>query len=499
MLKFKYVSQGNLKTLPSSADPITSRSSRLNQLFQGRLSLCGQQGGCTLGREEFLEALLLLYQECASPELMKMHHVANFVNKFSEVASELRALQPWLYDFEVRAVVGRGRFAEVQVVREKATGDVCALKVMDKAVLRAQENVVFHEEERRILSLNSSPWIPQLLYAFHDKEHVYLAMEYLPGGDLMSLLNRYEDQFDESMAQFYLAELVEAIHAVHQLGYVHRDVKPENVLIDRTGHIKLADFGSAARLTANKTVAALTVPVGTQDFLSPEVLAAMNGGPHSTYGVDCDWWSLGVIAYEMIYASSPFSGGTATKTVHNILNFQRFLKFPEEPRASKQFVDLLQRLLCGAKERLGFQGLHCHSFFSSVDWKNLRQVLPPFVPALHSEDDTSNFEEPEQAAPRPASAAQRGALPAGFQGQDLPFLGWFFSRPLTTLAKTEAVSAGLNSPAKTNSMEKKLHIKSKELQETQDKCHKFISSPYDNKSFLIFKSKSSSIKQARDD
>ncbi|KAG7229745.1 hypothetical protein INR49_012541 [Caranx melampygus] len=496
MLKFKYVSQGSLKTVPSSTDPIASRSLRLNQVFQGRASLCGQQGGCTLGREQFLEALLLLYQECSSPELMKIQHVANFVNKFSEVVSELRTLQPGARDFELRAVVGRGRFAEVQVVREKATGDICALKVMDKTVLRTQENVVFHEEERRILTLNNGPWIPQLLCAFQDKERVYLAMEYLPGGDLMSLLNRYEDQFDEPMAQFYLAELVEAIHAVHQLGYVHRDVKPENVLIDRTGHIKLADFGSAARLTANKTVAAPTVPVGTQDFLSPEVLAAMNGGSHSTYGAECDWWSLGVIAYEMIYGRSPFSDGTSTKTIHNILNFQ----FPEEPQASKQFVDLVQSLLCGAKERLDYEGLQCHAFFSSVDWNNLRhgqlfpeeeeeeeeeengrggrdkkqhrRILPPFVPALHTEDDTSNFEEPEQAAPWPASATQRGALPAGFQGQDLPFLGWFFSRALTTLAKTESVSAGLNSPAKANSMEKKLHLKSKELQETQDKCHK---------------------------
>ncbi|KAM9859090.1 citron Rho-interacting kinase [Aulostomus maculatus] len=472
MLKFKYVSQGSLKTFPTSADPLTSRSSRLNQLFQGRVSLCGQQGGCTLGREEFLDSLLLLFQECSSPELMKIQHVANFVNKFSEVVAELQALQPGLHDFDVCTMVGHGRFAKVQVAREKATGDVCALKIMEKTVLRTQKNVVFHEEERRILALNSSPWIPQLLYAFQDKDHIYLAMEYLPGGDLLSLLNRYEDQFDESMAQFYLAELVEAIHAVHQLGYVHRDVKPENVLIDRTGHIKLADFGSAARLTANKTVAAPSVPVGTQDFLSPEVLAAMNGGPHSTYGLECDWWSLGIIAYEMIYGRSPFSDGTSTKTVHNILNFQRFLKIPEEPRASKQFVDLVQCLLCGAKERLGFQGLRCHSFFSSVDWNNLRQVLPPFVPALHAEDDTSNFEEPEKAAPRPASAAKQGALPAGFQGQDLPFLGWFFSRALTTLAKTESVSAGLNSPAKTNSMEKKLHLKSKELQDTQDKCHK---------------------------
>ncbi|XP_061731299.1 citron rho-interacting kinase isoform X7 [Nerophis ophidion] len=472
MLKFKYVNQGGLNTPATSADAITVRSSRLNQLLQGRVSLCGPQGGRCLGREEFLDSLLLLYQECTSSELMKIQHVANFVNKFSDVVSELQALQPGLHDFEVRAVVGRGRFGNVQVVREKVTGDVCALKVMEKTVLRSQEHVVFHEEERRILSLNCSPWIPQLFYAFQDEHHVYLAMEYMPGGDLLSLFNRYEDQFDESMAQFYLAELVEAIHAVHQLGYVHRDVKPENVLIDRTGHIKLADFGSAARLTSDKTVAAPTVPVGTQDFLSPEVLAAINGGPHSTYGVECDWWSLGVIAYEMIYSRPPFSKGTSTQTVHNILNYQQFLKIPAEPCATKQFVDLVQSLLCGAQERLGFQGLRCHSFFSNTDWNNLRQALPPFVPALHAEDDTSNFEEPEQAVPRPASASKRGAPPVGFQGKDLPFLGWFFSRALTALAKTEAVSAGLNSPAKTNSLEKKLNLKSKELQETQDKCHK---------------------------
>uniref|UniRef100_A0A8C7HF85 non-specific serine/threonine protein kinase n=1 Tax=Oncorhynchus kisutch TaxID=8019 RepID=A0A8C7HF85_ONCKI len=390
---------------------------------------------------------------------------------YSEVVSELHELQPGLRDFEKRGVVGRGRFAEVQVVRERSTGDVCALKVMEKAGLRSKENV-FYEEERKILALSCSPWIPQLLYAFQDQDNVYLAMDYLPGGDLMALMNRYEEQFDEAMAQFYLAELVEAIHAVHQMGFVHRDVKPENVLIDRTGHIKLADFGSAAKLTANKKVFTPRAPVGTQDYLSPEVLGAMNGGSQCSYGLECDWWSLGIIAYEMIYMKSPFTDGTATKTAHNIMNFQRFLKFPQDPKASKHFVDLVQSLLCGAQERLGFEELRCHPFFSTVDWNKLRQALPPFVPTLRAEDDTSNFEEPPEK-PRPRRAdAQRDPLRPGFQGQDLPFLGWFFSRALTALAKSESVASGLNSPAKTNSMEKKLHIKSKELQETQDKCHK---------------------------
>ncbi|KAL2100158.1 hypothetical protein ACEWY4_004552 [Coilia grayii] len=433
MLKFKFGGHGSVKDL-ATLDPITSRCSRLNQLLQGRGGVQAQSG-CAVTREGLLEALLLLYQECSTPELMKIKHVANFVNKFSDVVGELQELQPGPRDFEQRGVVGRGHFAEVRVVKEKATGDIYAMKVMDKTSLRSQENVAFFEEERSILALSSSPWIPQLQHAFQDKDSVYLVMEYLPGGDLMALMNRYEEQFDEAMAQFYLAELVQAIHTVHQMGYVHRDVKPENVLIDRTGHIKLADFGSAARLTANKTVGSAKLPPSTQDFLSPEVLSTLSGG-QASYGPECDWWALGVIAYEMIYMKSPFTDGTATKTIHNIMNHQHYLKFPKEPKVSKAYVDLVQSLLCGVKDRLGYEELRCHPFFSTVDWTSIRQALPPFVPSLRAEDDTSNFEDLEKPPPRPL-AAQRNPPPAGFQGQDLPFLGWFFSKPLTTLARSE--------------------------------------------------------------
>ncbi|XP_023664142.2 citron rho-interacting kinase isoform X2 [Paramormyrops kingsleyae] len=469
MLKFKYGANSNTNLV--AMDPITSRCSRLNHLLQGKGSLQGRQTDSSMTREGLLDALLLLYEECSSPELMKIKHIAKFVNKYTNVVAELRELQPGLEDFDLCGVVGRGQFAEVRVVRERATGDVYAMKVMEKACLRSMENVACFEEERTLLALSSSPWIPRLQHAFQDKDRLYLVMEYLPGGDLMGLMNRYEDQFDEPMAQFYLSELVQAIHTVHQLGYIHRDVKPENVLIDRTGHIKLADFGSAARLTANKTVSASRLPVGTQDFLAPEVLGALNGGVPVSFGVECDWWSLGVIAYEMIYMKSPFAEGTSTKTINNIMNFQRYLKFPQDSKATGPFVDLVQSLLCGVRERLGFEDLLCHPFFSAVDWSNVRQAVPPFVPALRAEDDTSNFEEPEKPSSRPAPAL-RGPQQVGFQGCDLPFLGWFFSRPLAALARSELPAAGLNSPAKTNSLEKKLQVKSKELQETQDKCHK---------------------------
>ncbi|XP_067911362.1 citron Rho-interacting kinase-like isoform X3 [Heterodontus francisci] len=469
MLKFKYGGRALLDI--GAGEPITNRCSRLNLFFQGKTPFLGRtqrQSSCRLTREGLIDAIFALFDECNSPELMKIKHVANFVEKHKDTLTEMRNLQPCADDFEVKSVIGRGVFAEVQVVREKATNDVYAMKVMNKQALIGQDNVVFFEEECSILSHSTSPWLPPIQYVFQDKTYIYLVMEYQPGGDLLALLNRFDDQFDENMAQFYLAELVLAIHSVHQMDYVHRDIKPENILIDRTGHIKLADFGSAAKLTANKTVSS-KLPVGTPDFMAPEVLTVMNGNGSSSYGVECDWWSLGVIAYEMIYGRSPFVEGTSVKTISNIRNFQRTLKFPEEPKISKEFHDLVQSLLCGAKERLNYEGLICHPFFTNINWNNIRHIPPPFVPTLETDDDVSNFDEPEKIS-RPTIKA-RQLNKSGFTGEDLPFVGLSFTKTLTALS-SESVTSLMDSPAKTNSLEKKLLLKNKELQETQDTCHK---------------------------
>ncbi|KAM6318134.1 citron Rho-interacting kinase isoform 1-T1 [Podargus strigoides] len=466
MLKFKCGARNAVEAGPMES--ITSRVSRLNLLFQGKPLFVTQQQMSPLSREGILDSLFALFEECRNPALMKIKHVGNFVRKYAETIAELRELQPSVKDFEVKSVVGCGHFADVKVVREKATGDVYAMKVMSKESLLAKEHVSFFEEERSILSESNSPWIPQLQYAFQDKKNLYLVMEYQPGGDLLSLLNRYEDQLDESMVQFYLAELVLAIHSVHQMGYVHRDIKPENVLIDRTGHIKLVDFGSAAKMTVNKTVNA-KLPVGTPDYMAPEMLTGLNGDGKASYGPECDWWSLGVIAYEMIYGRSPFTEGTSAKTFNNIMNFQRFLKFPEDVKVSSEFLDLIQSLLCGQKERLGYEGLCCHPFFSKIDWNNIRNSPPPFVPTLKSDDDTSNFDEPEKNSRVLSSTRQLN--PAGFSGEDLPFVGFSFIKALGIL-RSESVFSSVDSPAKVSSMEKKLLLKSKELQDVQDKCHK---------------------------
>ncbi|NXW15795.1 CTRO kinase, partial [Circaetus pectoralis] len=466
MLKFKCGARSPVEAGPM--EPISSRISRLNLLFQGKPLFVTQQQMSPLSREGILDSLFVLFEECRNPTLMKIKHVGSFVKKYAEAIAELRELQPSVKDFEVKSVVGSGHFADVKVVREKVTGDVYAMKVMSKESLLAQEHVSFFEEERSILSQSTSPWIPQLQYAFQDKKNLYLVMEYQPGGDLLSLLNRYEDQLDESMVQFYLAELVLAIHSVHQMGYVHRDIKPENILIDRTGHIKLVDFGSAAKMTVNKMVNA-KLPVGTPDYMAPEMLTGLNGDGKASYGPECDWWSLGVIAYEMIYGRSPFAEGTSVKTFNNIMNFQRFLKFPEDVKVSSEFLDLIQSLLCGQKERLGYEGLCCHPFFSKIDWNNIHNSPPPFVPTLKSDDDTSNFDEPEKNSRVLSSTRQLN--PAGFSGEDLPFVGFSFIKALGIL-RSESVFSSVDSPAKVSSMEKKLLLKSKELQDAQDKCHK---------------------------
>merc|ERR1719430_1695485 len=164
---------------------------------------------------------------------------------------------------------------------------------------------VYYCEERDIMARTSSPWLTKLDYAFQDSQHLYLAMEFHCGGDLLSLLDRNGNRLEEAAVRFYTAEVALGIHDLHKLGFVHRDIKPENILIDRTGHLKLADFGNAARLSTAGTVNKV-MPVGTPDYIAPEVLQCLQSGEDS-HGVECDYWSLGILVYEMFHGTSPFT------------------------------------------------------------------------------------------------------------------------------------------------------------------------------------------------
>lgn len=203
------------------------------------------------------------------------------MDKYKKSVTELGRLRVNVTDFEIKGVIGRGHFGEVHLVKEKQTGDLYAMKTMKKSVKK-----VSFEEERDIMARTRSVWLTSLKYAFQDDCSLFLVMEYHAGGDLFGLLYRQGGTIPETAAVFYLGELLLALHDLHEMGYVHRDVKPDNVLLDRCGHVKLADFGSSARLNENGLVWD-GFPVGTPDYVAPEVLCCLDNKSRekNSYGV----------------------------------------------------------------------------------------------------------------------------------------------------------------------------------------------------------------------
>lgn len=145
-------------------------------------------------------------------------------------------------DFEPLKIIGRGAFGEVRVCKDKLTGEVVAVKKMKKQEMLSKNQIAHVRAERDILAMSDLPWIVQLKYSFQDDRFLYLVMEYLPGGDLMTLLMK-KDILSEDDSKFYIAELIIAVDAIHKMNFIHRDLKPDNILIDNEGHLKLSDFG----------------------------------------------------------------------------------------------------------------------------------------------------------------------------------------------------------------------------------------------------------------
>jgi len=390
-----------------------------------------------LDKETLLDAFIALYHECNTEFMKKNKNIATYVKKFTPIISEIDKLRCKKNDFEVRKTIGRGHFGEVHVVREKLTGDVYAMKVLKKSETLSQDNVAFFEEERDIMAFSNNPWIVSLQYAFQDWEHLYLVMDFHPGGDLLSLLAKYDDVFEEEVARFYLAEMIMAMHSVHALGYVHRDIKPENVLVDRLGHIKLADFGSSAKLSSAKMVVS-KMPVGTPEYIAPEVLMSMDGSTEGKYGVECDWWSLGIVAYEMMIGETPFQSDSVVEVYSQIMDFKNSRQFPDDQPLSDDAKHIIRGLLSDRKERIGYEQLAAHPFFVGLDWTTLQDAVPPYVPALTGQDDTSNFDdfESDTSHSGPRIEDFMGKNP-GFQGKDLPFIGFTFTKQLTQASENE--------------------------------------------------------------
>ncbi|XP_021497841.1 myotonin-protein kinase isoform X7 [Meriones unguiculatus] len=382
-----------------------------------------------LGLEPLLDLLLGVHQELGASHLAQDKYVADFLQWVEPIAARLKEVRLQRDDFEILKVIGRGAFSEVAVVKMKQTGQVYAMKIMNKWDMLKRGEVSCFREERDVLVKGDRRWITQLHFAFQDENYLYLVMEYYVGGDLLTLLSKFGERIPAEMARFYLAEIVMAIDSVHRLGYVHRDIKPDNILLDRCGHIRLADFGSCLRLQPDGTVRSL-VAVGTPDYLSPEILQAVGGGPGAgSYGPECDWWALGVFAYEMFYGQTPFYADSTAETYAKIVHYKEHLSLPlADTGVPEEAQDLIRGLLCPAEIRLGRGGaadFQKHPFFFGVDWEGLRDSVPPFTPDFEGATDTCNFDVVEDwlTAMETLSDMQED-MPLGVH---LPFVGYSYS------------------------------------------------------------------------
>ncbi|XP_071974358.1 serine/threonine-protein kinase MRCK alpha-like [Engystomops pustulosus] len=386
--------------------------------------------GCdcdSLSVETLLDVLVCLCQECNAPALRRDKNVTEFLAWAEPFTSKIKQIRLKREDFEILKVIGRGAFGEVAVVKMKGSGKIFAMKILHKWEMLKRAETACFREERDVLVKADTQWIPTLHYAFHDQNYLYLVMDYYVGGDLLTLLSKFEDRLPEEMARFYLAEMVLAIDSVHQLHYVHRDIKPDNILIDLKGHIRLADFGSCLKMRPDGMVES-SVAVGTPDYISPEILQAMEDGK-GKYGTECDWWSLGVSMYEILFGETPFYAESLVETYGKIMNHEEHLQFPSDiTDVSDHAKDLIKRLICRQENRLGRGGVDDfkkHPFFKGIDWDNLHTAVPPYIPEVDSPADTSNFDVDDESLKNSETLPPNNLN--GFAAHLLPFVGFTFT------------------------------------------------------------------------
>ncbi|XP_069569067.1 protein kinase C delta type-like [Brachyistius frenatus] len=281
-------------------------------------------------------------------------------------------------------VLGKGSFGKVLLAELKGQGQYFAVKVLKKDVVLMDDDVECTMVEKRVLALAwENPFLTHLYSTFQSKEHLFFVMEYLNGGDLMFHIQD-KGRFDLNRATFYAAEIVVGLQFLHSKGIIYRDLKLDNVMLSKDGHIKIADFGMCKEKVFGEARA--TTFCGTPDYIAPEILL----GQKYTFSVD--WWSFAVLVYEMLIGQSPFQGDDEDELFESIRS-----DIPHYPRwITKEAKNLLELLFeRDPSRRLGVVGdIRAHPFFKTINWTALekREVDPPFKPKVKSPSDCSNFD-----------------------------------------------------------------------------------------------------------
>ncbi|KAJ1823047.1 cAMP-dependent protein kinase catalytic subunit [Coemansia sp. RSA 2671] len=302
-----------------------------------------------------------------------------------------------LDDYQLLHTLGTGTFGRVFLCQSRLTQRYFAMKVLRKSQVVKLKQVEHINNEKNILEVARHPFIVQLECTMQNERNLYMLMEYVPGGELFSHLRR-AGRFPDDVARFYAAEIVLALDYLHSLKIIWRDTKPENILLDDRGHVKLTDFGFAKRVEDRTWTLC-----GTPEYLAPEIIQSKG------HGKAVDWWALGILIFEMLAGYPPFYDDNPFGIYEKILAgkpvFPNFFSAPAR--------DLIQRLLIAdVGKRLGnLQGdgedIKAHAWFAAIDWQVLvqRRIPPPIVPPHRHPGDTCNFdkypEPPQEPAPEP--------------------------------------------------------------------------------------------------
>nr|XP_030724432.1 RAC-gamma serine/threonine-protein kinase isoform X3 [Globicephala melas] len=343
-------------------------------------------------REEWTEAIQAVADRLQRQEEERMNcSPTSQIDNIGEEemdASTTHHKRKTMNDFDYLKLLGKGTFGKVILVREKASGKYYAMKILKKEVIIAKDEVAHTLTESRVLKNTRHPFLTSLKYSFQTKDRLCFVMEYVNGGELFFHLSR-ERVFSEDRTRFYGAEIVSALDYLHSGKIVYRDLKLENLMLDKDGHIKITDFGLCKEGITD--AATMKTFCGTPEYLAPEVLE------DNDYGRAVDWWGLGVVMYEMMCGRLPFYNQDHEKLFELIL--MEDIKFPRT--LSSDAKSLLSGLLIkDPNKRLGggpddAKEIMRHSFFSGVNWQDVydKKLVPPFKPQVTSETDTRYFDE----------------------------------------------------------------------------------------------------------